>query len=90
MPTTRHATRTEFVAHIAALAAQGFIFYASIVSDNNNTTYQPRVIAYNRTTTLFLRYNALTAGTHYTRRTDAFAAAEELIQESARLNPADT
>ena len=88
MTTTSHATRAEFIAHIADLAAQGYQFDASNVSDNNNTTFQPFVIAYRGEDTVYLRYNAMTEGTHETRRTRAFAAAAELI--AAAQDPATT
>ena len=79
MTTTRHATRAEFVAHIARLAAQGFQFDASIVSDNNSATFQPLVIAYRGQATVYLRFNAMAEDIHYWRRPQAFAAAEKLI-----------
>lgn len=78
--TTRHANRAALVAHIADLAAQGYQFDASNVSDNNNCTYQPLVTAYKGAETIYLRYNAMAEGTHYARRIDAFSASEMLIK----------
>ena len=79
--TTYHATRAEFVARIADLAAQGYQFYASNVSDNNNTTFEPCIIAYTGADIIYLRIAAMTQGTHFARRVQAFVAAEALISE---------
>ena len=77
--TTHHATRAAFVAQIANLAAQGYQFDASNVSDNNNCTFQPYVIAYKGADTIYVRFNAMADGTHHLRRADAFTAAAAII-----------
>lgn len=41
--------------------------------------YQPEIIAYTPAATVVLRLHAMAEGTHYTRRTSAFNAAEALI-----------
>ena len=80
--TIHHATRAAFVTQLANLAAQGYQFDASNVSDDNNCTFQPFVIAYKGAATIYVRFNAMADGTHHLRRTDAFTDAGAIITDA--------
>ena len=45
-------------------------------------TYQPEIIAYTPADTVILRLHAMAEGTHHTRRTHAFNAADAIITDA--------
>lgn len=65
------------LARATEYAAAGYQLDASNRADG--AMYQPEIIAYTPAATVILRLHAMAEGTHYTRRTRAFNAAEALI-----------